>query len=219
MDMEVGEMWEAINQSVDWFWAGLITLVVLNLMAIGYFSWVYMGRQDFHTKHNLQPSSIFVQQAQKIEKIPEMEDIKVPPPESSGNLPQKFRQLQHTAMFTPSGLKTVEAPLKTARKDTATKKKKTKKTVKPPIKGFKIVGRVSSPDTVSRVGMIKRLKDQKHLTAREGEYLSNTDVKVVKISDTAIFLDQPDHRVTPFQFKLDKMSERIKKLRGNVERH
>lgn len=208
--MEIGEIWDRIDFRVDWFLAGIITLILLDLLIPLYMGWVYMTLEDFHQKYQLQPSEIFVQQAKKLENLPTMDDVEIPEPEGLKSLPKQYTRLQSTDLFLPPDATNI-GPLNEGQGGGDTSPQVVQK---PPIEGYQIIGRIfgrgESKASILRKTGGEGAKTSTTYVAKEGEYLENTDIRVVTISDTMVQLTSPEHRVTTFQFEVDKVSERIR---------
>lgn len=220
--MDIYETWETIDSKVDWFLTGIISLLLLNLLVPVYVGWEYMNLQSFHDKFNLQESDIFVEKAKMLEDLPSMDDIEVEPHQAKDELPEGFAALQESTMFLPAGSTDI-GELQTVQTGGGTEAEgegEQTEPREPPITGYEIVGRITGKGEL-KASVIRKLSSesdgggaeesaQPTFIAREGEYLQNSDVKVVDISDTSVQLDMPGHRVTTFQFEIDKISQKIR---------
>ncbi len=207
MDREIDlkAIWETLTTSVDWLLCGIVFLVSLNVLFGFYFAWTVMAQPNFFTKYNVGRSRTFVLQAKQLGTVPKMEEIEVPPPEQSKPLPARYAKLRSTNLFTPLGDRS--GAVTTRLVDTRTKRKKKL----PKIEGYQIMGRVSG-EAIDRVSILNRLSDGNTFVAREGEYLKNTEIKVSKISDTRVLLEQPGHRPTPLRFTTDEIQQRLRQV-------
>ena len=209
--MDINEIWTAIDSWVDWFLAGIFVLLLFNLFLPLYLGWAYISQQQFHQKYNLQPSSLFIQQSTILEELPSMDDIEIPESEARGELPQRYVQLQSTDLFVPAGSAELGKLAETAEKqDTAVQEVRQK----PRIDGFEIVGRIfgqgDAKASILRKMDTEEAENMRTFVAREGDYLENTDIRVITISDTMVQLTSPKHRVTTLQFDVDQISQRIR---------
>lgn len=207
--MDIAETWETIDSRVDWYLFGIVSLLILNILLPLYIGWEYLNQQDFYTKHNLQESEIFVEKAKMLEDLPTMDDIEISPPEGLQDLPERFVALKSTDLFLPPGGQNIGAPVAGEDGDTEPQQRQL-----PRVSGYEVVGRITGKGDV-KASVIRKMGGEGEETvttyiAREGEYLENTDVKVVNISDTMVQLTKPEHRVTDLQFEIDKISEKIR---------
>lgn len=205
MDQEIDfrELWNRINESVDWLLASLIGLLVLNALFGSYLIWAVMFQADFYKKYDIGPSDKYESINKNLAEPTSMEEIDVEPPSTGGALPPRYDQLKTTSLFVPLGGRVSQV----AQSDTVTEDKQKKL---PKIQGYTIIGRITGQGD-DQAGMLKRIDDGKTFVVREGEYLENTDIKVKNVTDTVVQLSQPEHRPTSFQFKTDQIKERIRR--------
>lgn len=209
--MEINQIWEAIDSSIDWFLSGIVVLVLFNLLLPLYVSWIYLSQQEFHQKHKLQPSSLFIRQSKMLGELPRMDNIDTPEPEGRRKLPQRYAQLQSTDLFIPIG----SAELgELAETDEERDPSEQPVPQKPRVDGFEIVGRIFGKGD-AKASILRRMggdggENVRTFVAREGDFLENTDIRVITISDTMVQLTSPKHRVTTLQFDVDQISRRIR---------
>ncbi|MFP4687116.1 MAG: hypothetical protein ACLFN5_03300 [bacterium] len=210
--MDLQEIWEQIDNRVDWFIAGIIALFVANIAAIFILAGIYLKEEDFFQQHNLQPTGDIEEQLAILEKIPELEEIDIPEHEEAGDLPEKFVELHGSELFIPLPQRDrtpdiLEEPVMGDDGETTEIVRRD-----PLVEGYQIVGRVIDQDKEIKIGMLKKEEDGSIFIAREGEYLDGTDIQILDISDTIIRIDRPEHRVTELQFDVDKMSQEIEQF-------
>jgi len=210
--MEIGEIWKTIDSRIDWFLAGTIGLLLCNLLLPLYVGWTYISQEKFHRKHNLQPSTLFIEQSKMLEDLPTMDDIEISEPEGRRELPQQYVQLQSTDLFiAPGSAELGELVESGGQEDTSNVQQVQQK---PRVDGFEIVGRIFGKGD-AKASILRKMggdggENVTTYVAREGDYLENTDIRVITISDTMVQLNSPEHRVTTLQFDVDQISQRIR---------
>lgn len=204
MDFEIDfqAAWSWVT-SVDWLWAGIVLLLALNVLLGSYFAWVVLTGPSFFEKYNLSRSAPIVRQAQNLEDVPSMDQIKVETPSRDTPVPQKYTNLESNNLFMPADARSEVGPERESGENGFRKEL-------PAIKGYEIVGRVSAQRGDDK-SMIRRKNDGKTFVASEGEYIGNSDIKVTTVTDTLVKLSQPKHRTTTLQFKSDQIEERMRK--------
>ncbi len=210
--MDFQELWEQINNRVDWFIAGIIALLLANIAVAFMLVGVYLTEEDFYQTHNLTPVGDIQEQMAILDRIPDFEDIEIPEHQKAGELPERYAELQGSELFIPLAqrrqtLEMIQEPVMNGEGETVDVKPR-----QPLIAGFRIVGRVIDKNRDIKIGMLKREEDSSIFIAREGEYLEGTEIKVVDIADTVIKIDKPEHRVTKLQFDVDKMHQELKQF-------
>jgi hypothetical protein len=204
-EIDLEELWEWLRHDLDWWFYGMVVLAGINLVFGAYLVWSFLATPDFFTKYQLAPSSSLVQKAQNLQEVPALDEIDVERDRQQGSIPTRYADLHEDNIFVPLGQRAKEVPASTTPSDTEPKPEQTL----PRIEGFEIVGRITGQG-MNRVSMVKRTDDGKTFVAREGEYLKETDVKVVTVTDTVVRLNRPDHRPTSFQFRTDAIKGRIR---------
>lgn len=205
-EIDFKELWNWLQSSVDWWFYSIVILAGFNVLLALYLVWSFKASSDFFTKYQLTPSTTLVQKAQNLQDVPDQEEIEIETGEKQRSIPSRYAQLHEENLFVPFGQRHQEVPVKEEPDDDVdTQPKETL----PRIEGFEIVGRITGQGT-NRVSMVKRTDDGKTFVAREGEYLEETDVKVVTVTDTMVRLNRPEHRPTSFQFRTDEIQGRIR---------
>lgn len=203
MNMEIGELWEILEGRINWFFAGLGILVLLNLIFTTLLVLIFWGGKDFFTRNNLQPTSLIMAKQNKLEEIPDMDEIKISKKETRSPFPERYADLKESDLFVPPS----ERDNQKIVKENSEKKERRK----PPIEGFEMVGRIYGKSD-EKVTVLRNSSSGKTYVAREGEYLENTDIVVEEITARLVRLNQPDHRSTTFRFKTDEISKQIKEF-------
>lgn len=207
-EIDFKEIWNWLNNSVDWLFYGIVILFASNLLFGMYFAWTVYAQPEFFKKYKLNRSSQFVKQAKNLKSVPPMEEIKVSPPSKEGSLPDKYVKLKSGNLFLPLRARITEQPIKKVKADT---EGKSKSRTLPEIEGFSIVGRINGQGKSGKASMLKRKEDGKTFVAEQGEFLEDTDIKVASVTDTMVRLNQPNHQPTNLQFKTDQIEEKIRK--------
>lgn len=211
--MDIQQIWETINQRVDWLWAGILSLLIGSLVVGGYGAMFYLNKEDVLDKHGLGGLRSLEVDENVLEDLPDLDEIEVEPPSEAEEFPERYAELKGTDLFIPlagrgvSESKLAELPGEQSGSDT---EDVDKKPTLPPIEGFEITGRILGDEDEVKIGLLKRTEDDRMFIAREGEYLEGTEIQVKNISDTTIRLAKPQHRETEFQFDVDRMSQQIK---------
>jgi hypothetical protein len=206
--MDFQELWEQINNRVDWFIAGIIALFLVNIAVAFLLVGVYLTDEDFYQT----PVGDIQEQMAILDRIPDPEDIEIPEHQKAGELPERYAELQGSELFIPLAQRRqtpqmLEEPVMNGEGETVEVKPR-----QPLIAGFQIVGRVIDKNRDIKIGMLKREEDGSIFIAREGEYLEGTEIKVVDIADTVITIDKPEHRITKLQFDMDKMHQELEQF-------
>ncbi|MFB6346143.1 MAG: hypothetical protein ABEK50_10265 [bacterium] len=211
-DIDLTELWEWINHSVDWLMAGVFVLIGVNVLFLLFFIYSVVFQPSFYERYDVRKSSQFVQKANNLSEVPDIEDIKVEPPSVNETLPDRYAKLRDTNMFVPLGQRQLASPEKPE------KKRKPENRTLPQIEGYELIGRIS--EGTHKLSLVRRIKDGRTFIAREGEYLSKqTDIKVKTVTDTMVVLTQPQHQPTQFRFTMDEIKEGIKAYRSDVKLH
>ncbi len=210
--MDFADLWETVNENVDWLIAAVIALFVIDVVLGGYLFYVYTSRRNFHKKHDIRKTGGYEEQKKKLRNLPSLAEIEVEPPEETKAFPERYTELEGTDLFVSLAerMKSGPGPAK-PQKLSADKSDTQQKRVLPPITGFEVMGRIVGKEDTG-IGVIKDVEKGKTYVAREGDYLKDTEIRVVAISDTEIRLKKPEHQVTSLQFKMDQMSEEIRRF-------
>jgi Tfp pilus assembly protein PilP len=205
-EIDPKELWNWLRSSVDWWFYGMVTLASLNLILAVYLVWSFVTAPDFFMKYQLTPSASLVQKAQNLQEVPSPEEIETEPVEKQQSIPSRYGQLHKENLFVPFDQRGEEV---LAEEPSETDEDTQPEETLPRIEGFEIVGRITGQGS-NQVSMVKRTDDGKTFVAREGEYLKETDVKVVTVTDTMVRLNRPQHRATRYQFRTDEIEGRIR---------
>lgn len=140
--MDLNELWETINENADWFLIAIISLVVLNLLALGWFVLTWMQTPDVHKKYEIKPSDQYVD---TLERLENREDPEVDPPESDtpGSPPPKFTQFQKSHVAYTSFAMRQSDDGDILRPDTSVAPRPDPDK-KPEITGFSVTGKIRS---------------------------------------------------------------------------
>ncbi len=222
--MDIQQMWEEIDQRVDWLLAGAIALVVGNLLLGGYVVYFYFTEEEVLQKHGIAAVEQVEVDEDVLADLPELDEIEVEPPPEAEDLPERFVELKGTDLFLPLTARRLpdemlaEIPEEDPDDpvDPDDPEAPDEPEPLPPITGFEITGRIIGDEEDVRIGILKRTEDNRMFIAREGEFLEGTEIRVKNITDTSISLAKPEHEETDFQFDKDRMTQQI---REQILRH
>lgn len=206
--MDFGEIWQTIDERVDWLIAGIIFLLVANLCSGGYLFYIYSSQQDFHQQYNIPRTGGYEEEKKQLQNMPSMAEIEIEPPEETKPFPERYAELEGTDLFVSMAERMKEVPQQKPQQAKGDGSDTQQKKVLPPVTGFEIMGRIVGKSDTG-ISVIRNKEKDKTYVAREGQYLEDTEIKVIAISDTKVQLKKPEHKVTTLRFEVDEMSEEI----------